>query len=125
MIDLIKNMHKQFGISHADLPNFSEEERRFRIAAMLEELSEFTSAKTKEDELDALVDLVVFALGTAERMGFADVFEQAYGRVMGSNMTKTLGANNKRGSFQIDLVKGENFQPANIKDLVSAAEFGW
>lgn len=125
MIDLIKKMHNQFGISHAQLPNFSDEERRFRIAAMLEELSEFTSAKTKEDELDALVDLVVFALGTAERMGFADVFEQAYGRVMGSNMTKTLGANNKRGSFQIDLVKGENFQPANIKDLVSAVEFGW
>ena len=125
MIDLIKQMHNQFGISRADLPNFTDEERRFRIAAMLEELSEFTSAKTKEDELDALVDLVVFALGTAERMGFADVFEQAYGRVMTSNMTKTLGANNKRGSFQIDLVKGKDFKPADIKDLVSAAEFGF
>lgn len=118
MIDLIKMMHGKFGISREQVPDFSSEERLFRIAAMLEELSEFTSAKTKEDELDALVDLVVFALGTAERMGFADVFEEAYERVMLSNMTKTLGANNKRGGFQIDLVKGEGFKPATIKDLV-------
>jgi len=118
MIDLIKMMHGKFGISREQVPDFTNEERLFRIAAMLEELSEFTSAKTKEDELDALVDLVVFALGTAERMGFADVFEQAYERVMLSNMTKTLGANNKRGGFQIDLVKGEGFKPATIKDLV-------
>jgi predicted HAD superfamily Cof-like phosphohydrolase len=120
MIDLfwIRAMHEKFGISNEEVPDFTNEERLFRIAAMLEELSEFTSAKTKEDELDALVDLVVFALGTAERMGFLDVFEEAYMRVMQSNMTKTLGANNKRGGFQIDLVKGEGFKPATIKDLV-------
>ena len=118
MIHLIQKMHDQFGIAYQYLPEFSDEERRFRIAAMLEELSEFTSAKTREDELDALVDLVVFALGTAERMGFSYVFEEAFIRVMQSNMTKTLGANNKRGSFEIDLVKGPDFKPADISDLL-------
>lgn len=118
MIELVKNMHRKFGISHEDLSSFTDQERRFRIGAMLEELSEFTTAKTKEDELDALVDLVVFAFGTAERMGFGDVFQDAYERVMRSNLTKELGANNKRGSFQIDLVKGTDFVRADISDLV-------
>lgn len=118
MINCIVDMHKQFGISHDELPSFTYQERRFRIAAMLEEISEFTVADEKKDELDALVDLVVFALGTAERMGFADVFEEAYDRVMQSNMTKTLGPNNKRGAFNIDLVKGPNFKPAILADLV-------
>ena len=117
MIDKIRQMHEQFGITHADA-SFRSEERLFRIGAMLEELSEFTTSKTKEDELDALVDLVVFALGTAERMGYADVFEEAFNRVMVSNMSKTLGANTKRGSFKIDLVKGPAFKPATLTDLI-------
>ena len=117
MIDLITKMHNKFGIAYAgeDLGN---EERLFRIGAMLEELGEFTVAKTKEDELDALVDLVVFALGTAERMGYADVFTAAFERVMVSNMSKTLGPNSKRGSCNIDLVKGADFKPATLTDLV-------
>ena len=110
-------MHKAFGIQHTEAA-FSSDERLFRIGAMLEELSEFTTSKTKEDELDALVDLVVFALGTAERMGYADAFDEAFKRVMDSNMSKTLGANNKRGSFEIDLVKGPNFKAATLTDLV-------
>jgi len=116
MINKIKQMHDKFGITH-ERADFTNEERWFRTGAMLEELSEFTTAKTKEDELDALVDLVVFALGTAERMGFANIFEPAFNRVMNSNMSKTLGANNKRGSFQIDLVKGPDFKPATLTDL--------
>ena len=117
MIDKIKQMHEQFGITHAEA-EFTSEERLFRIGAMLEELSEFTTSKTKEDELDALVDLVVFALGTAERMGYSQVFTTAFNRVMISNMSKTLGANNKRGSFEIDLVKGPDFKPATLTDLI-------
>tara|TARA_B110000858_G_scaffold198522_1_gene266171 strand:- start:10033 stop:10392 length:360 start_codon:yes stop_codon:yes gene_type:complete len=117
MIDKIEEMHDKFGISHTG-EDLSSEERLFRIGAMLEELSEFTVAKTKEDELDALVDLVVFALGTAERIGFAEVFEEAFDRVMVSNMSKTLGANNKRGSFKADLVKGPDFKPATLTDLI-------
>lgn len=114
----IKKMHLRFGITHDEIKDFSSEERLFRIGSMLEELSEFTTAKTKEDELDALVDLVVFALGTAERMGFGDVFDEAFERVMISNMSKALGANKKRGSFEIDLVKGTSFKPATLTDLV-------
>lgn len=59
-------MHVKFGIT-SERVKFSEEEKKFRICAMQEELDEYKEANSKEDELDALVDLVVFALGTAER----------------------------------------------------------
>lgn len=117
-IDKIKAMHDKFGISFNHLGDFSVQEKHFRTSAMLEEVSEFLTADKPEDELDAMVDLVVFALGTVERMGHADVFEEAYSRVMASNMSKTLGPNQKRGSFSLDLQKPADFKPADLSDLV-------
>ncbi len=111
-------MHEKFGIDSTTLPSFNIEEKDFRIAAMQEELNEYELAENDADHLDALVDLCVFTIGTAERMGFLDVFEEAFDRVMQSNMTKTLGPNNKRGSFELDLVKPPGFKPANLDDLV-------
>lgn len=114
----IKKMHKKFGITFEEV-KFSKEEKLFRTMAMQEELDEYKAAKKPEDELDALVDLVVFALGTAERQGWLDVFEEAYDRVMFANMMKEVGKNQKRGSFALDLVKPKNWKAPCHKDLVS------
>ena len=114
MINKITQMHEMFGITHREA-DFGSEERLFRIGAMLEELSEFTTSKTKEDELDALVDLVVFALGTAERMGYAGVFEQAFNRVMASNMSKTLGANTSEVRLRLTWLKGRTLSPRHLQ----------
>lgn len=117
MLTLVKAMHSKFGIT-AEKVNFSEEEKKFRICAMQEELDEYKEASTKEDELDALVDLVVFALGTAERQGLIKVFEEAFNRVMEANIKKEVGTNKKRGSFQLDLVKPEGWTAPDLSDLV-------
>jgi predicted HAD superfamily Cof-like phosphohydrolase len=115
---LVKGMHQKFGISYEDLPNFTEEERIFRIAAMQEELDEYEASLERVDELDALVDLAVFLFGTVERMGLESVFEEAYRRVMASNLQKELGPNNKRGGFSLDLQKPADFKSADLTDLV-------
>ena len=112
-IQSIVAMHEKFGISWSTLDHFTVDEKHFRTSAMLEEISEFLVAQKAEDELDAMVDLVVFALGTVERMGYSHVFEEAFTRVMESNMSKNLGPNQKRGSFALDLQK-----PADLSDLV-------
>ena len=117
MLKLVQAMHLKFGITSHRVA-FSEEEKKFRICAMQEELDEYKDAKTKEDELDALVDLVVFALGTAERQGFIKVFDEAFKRVMNANIQKQLGTNEKRGSFQLDLVKPMGWKAPNLTDLV-------
>ena len=121
MLQLVKSMHCKFGINH-ELIKFSDEEKEFRVKCMTEEISEYFSTKTKEDELDALVDLVVFALGTAERQGYLPVFEEAFRRVMEMNMLKEIGPNQKRGSFSLDLVKPHGWKPASLIDLVTEAD---
>lgn len=120
MAQIIK-MHEKFNLTPEQV-QWTEEEKQFRIKAMLEEISEFKESETREDQLDALVDLVVFALGTAYRMDFYDVFDIAFIRVMKSNRMKEVGANHNksetRGAFHIDLVKPEGWQAADLSDLV-------
>jgi len=113
----ILQMHEQFGMTCHDV-DFSAKEKEFRYTAMLEEIVEYRDADLPEDELDALVDLVVFALGTVERMGWADVYEEAFTRVMAANMQKQVGTNKKRGDFHIDLIKPDGWEAPDLKDLV-------
>lgn len=117
MLELIKEMHKKFGIT-SDQVLFSGDEKLFRLKCLQEEIDEYEVAIKKEDELDALVDLVVFALGTAERQGMLDVFEEAFNRVMNANLMKHVGANKKRDSFAIDLVKPKGWTAPDLSDLV-------
>jgi predicted HAD superfamily Cof-like phosphohydrolase len=98
---------------------WSEEEKDFRITCLQEELDEYIDAETKEDELDALLDLVVFAIGTAERQGMLEVFEEGFERVMRANCTKEAGPNKKRGSFALDLRKPEGWHAPDLSDLVA------
>jgi len=118
IIQKIKDMHEKFNITSEQVPTFTSNERKFRIEAMQEELDEYFVSMTKEDDLDAVVDLVVFALGTLERQGMLDSFEEAFNRVMSANMQKELGPNDKRGSFQLDLVKPEGWVAPDLSDLV-------
>lgn len=119
--NLIKQMHTKFGITSEQVP-FSKTEKEFRICAMREEIDEYIESETKEDELDAIVDLVVFALGTLERQGMLEVFDEAFKRVMIANCKKEIGQNQKRGSFQLDLVKPEGWTAPDLSDLVNLNE---
>jgi hypothetical protein len=90
-----------------------EDERAFRIACLQEELDEYKNSTTLVDDYDAMLDLIVFALGTIERMGLP--FKQGFDTVMDANMTKQPGPNSKRDDFAFDLVKPDNFVPPEKK----------
>ena len=116
MLEWIAVMHEQFGITNKHVPS-SSAERVFRHKAFIEEATEYLEATTDEARLDALVDLVVFALGAAEREGYLPLWDVAYRRVMEANLNKTLGPNTKRGSYELDLIKPEGWEPADLSDL--------
>jgi predicted HAD superfamily Cof-like phosphohydrolase len=118
MFAKIKGMHTKFGITNSDMPTFTQEEKTFRIMAMLEEVEEYACAETIDDELDAIIDLIVFALGTLERQGLFPVAEEAFNRVMMANCNKELGSNTKRGSFSLDLVKPKRWTAPQFRDLL-------
>lgn len=118
-MDLVKAMHTKFGISGGNVPHkLEDDERKFRITAMQEELDEYRDAKTLEDEFDALLDLKVFVDGTLERQGMSDIELEGYRRIMTANLAKELGGNAKRGNFQIDLVKPKGWIAPDHSDLI-------
>jgi predicted HAD superfamily Cof-like phosphohydrolase len=120
MMTRIIEMHKKFDLAADQAPKaLPDDEKNFRIVAMQEELDEYADANTRADELDALVDLQVFLLGTVYRHGFADVFDEAFNRVMDANMQKMLAGealHSKRG-FARDLVKPAGWTAPNLSDL--------
>lgn len=114
---IIKQQHRHFGISYDDAPrSLDPAEENFRIACMLEEISEFVLASDIEAKYDALLDLIVFAAGTCERMGLP--ITPGLTEVVRANLQKRLGPNNKRGSFSIDLQKPDGWTAPNLQGIL-------
>ena len=105
IMGLVQDMHKKFGFYSQKVPcDLFEDEKEFRAVAMQEELNEYVAATTLVDQYDALLDLIVFAVGTLDRHGFPLI--KGFEAVMKANMAKELGQNGvKRGGFKQDLVK--------------------
>lgn len=147
--DDIGEFHKKFdlpsvthdGISPREVPN---DLLQFRISFLMEELRELLEAcggrmvqepifVLPEDNkidyvqaFDALLDLVVVAMGTAHLFGFP--WQAGWNMVQMANMSKVRakedGSDSKRGSGW-DIVKPEGWQPPDgmIADLLQ--KMGW
>ncbi|TXH19128.1 MAG: hypothetical protein E6R03_01060 [Hyphomicrobiaceae bacterium] len=136
----IRKFHEKFGLSYDGLPRtLPHDLEAFRIKFMREELEEYISAasdrelqrmehgrntplalaEVREKQLDALVDLVYVALGTAYLQGFD--FDRAWNRVHRANMSKvraTKKTAGKRGAPKFDVVKPAGWKAPQLKDLV-------
>lgn len=93
----------------------------FRAKFMQEEVDEYKKAVAEGDlegQLDALVDLVYVAMGTAYLQGLP--FNCAWDRVQAANMAKIRAvreSDSKRGSLY-DVVKPEGWTPPRHLDLI-------
>jgi predicted HAD superfamily Cof-like phosphohydrolase len=118
--DDIRHMHQYYEISYGGKPrplNGSLDELRLKL--LREELKEYEDATTLEEKLDALVDLVVVALGAAEQHGFN--FNEAWERVLIANMRKRVAKTpeeSKRGVIG-DLYKPAAWVAPDLSDLAS------
>lgn len=88
-----------------------------RAAFLAEEAMEYLTAETLAERLDALVDLVVVALGAAAFHGFHR-FDEALERVVDANLLKRRGLTGTRGTWGFDLEKPEGWEPPDLRDLV-------
>jgi len=119
---LIKEFHTKFRLEYNDKPRaLPKDLGYFRTEFMDEELSEYvyaTNIDDKEKQLDALVDLVYVAVGTAYLHGFD--FNEAFRRVHEANMKKVRAVDvkdSKRRSTY-DVVKPEGWTAPDLSDLV-------
>jgi len=142
MMSDMEKFHQKFGLEYHGLPRMLEPELfGFRSKFLEEELQEWrdeqdglVTAMTADDgspdhravahglhqQLDALVDLVYVALGTAYLQFGRKVFNEAWRRVQTANMAKVRAqksGDSKRGST-FDVVKPEGWRPPDHHDLV-------
>lgn len=121
----VAEMHAKFGLGVATAgpsPAGTGQPMLERIACMKEELQEFATACADHDfpgMADALIDLVVFAKGTAVQLGlpWAELWED----VMRANMAKERGVG-KRG-HKVDLVKPPGWHGPKTEEILE--RHGW
>tara|TARA_R100000030_G_C3202134_1_gene111190 strand:- start:154 stop:609 length:456 start_codon:yes stop_codon:yes gene_type:complete len=118
----IDAFHKKYGFeknNKVGIPD-NNELVNFRTSFLLEELAEYTQAITKKDAagaLDALVDIVYIALGTAWLFNLP--FEKAWEQVQKANMSKirSKSKSKKRGT-SFDVIKPKGWIPPDIEQVI-------
>lgn len=116
----VEKFHEKFDLEYRDYPRaLSTSEKNFRLVCMREEIQEYADADNLEGEMDALVDLVYFALGTAYRHGF-DRFDEAWERVHAANMAKIIAtdAKHSKRNYKGDIIKPKGWKSPDLTDLV-------
>jgi predicted HAD superfamily Cof-like phosphohydrolase len=85
--ELVKQFHSRFGTPYRDKPSLLEADRVHKRASwLIEEIEEFQKAKTIEDQADAMIDTIYFALGTLVEMGVQP--DELFQIVHRANMSK-------------------------------------
>ena len=122
LIKDIDAFHKKFGFEKNEKVGIPDNNElvNFRTAFLMEELAEYTNAITKKDAagaLDALVDIVYIALGTAWLFNLP--FEKAWQEVQKANMSKVRAKDKtgKRGT-KFDVIKPKDWKAPNIERII-------
>ena len=119
--DVYEFNEKIIGLNKPEKPIILSRERLlFALTAMYEELHEFTVANNENnvgEALDALIDLIYFAIGRALEMGISkEQFQICWNLVQQKNMQKRKGIKN-RGT-NIDAQKPEGWQAADLNEVI-------
>lgn len=121
----VADFHSKFEVPVAKEPTLLKGEAlEFRKKFLQEELDEFIKAHKENDlegAVDAMIDLVYVALGTADFMGVgADRWQACWDEVQRANMSKVRAqseSDSKRGT-SLDVVKPEGWTPPNFKEIL-------
>lgn len=120
--DVYEFNEKIIGTKQPSIPTtLSRERLLFALTAMYEELHEFTLANNQNDiaeSLDAMIDLIYFALGRCFEMGITiEQFEKCWHIVQQKNMAKKRGVKN-RGTEQ-DACKPEGWTSPDLNEVLN------
>jgi predicted HAD superfamily Cof-like phosphohydrolase len=114
----INRFHNKFGFKKNEKVGIPDNNElvNFRTSFLMEELAEYTQAITKKDDagaLDALVDIVYIALGTAWLFNLP--FEKAWKEVQTANMKKIRAkSKSKKRGTAFDVIKPKGWKAPNI-----------
>jgi len=118
----INRFHNKFGFKKNEKVGIPDNPElvNFRTSFLMEELAEYTQAITKKDDaaaLDALVDIVYIALGTAWLFNLP--FEKAWKEVQTANMKKVRAkSKSKKRGTAFDVIKPNGWRPPDIDQVI-------
>lgn len=117
MADIIRDVHSLYDHYGFTSKEMSYDRLLFRYSLLFEEMSELQQAieATDSDEtVDALIDIVVIALGTLQ---LCDVdIDKAWTEVQNANMRKCRGAKAGRSTDSFDLMKPDGWKAPDHSD---------
>jgi predicted HAD superfamily Cof-like phosphohydrolase len=122
LIKDIDAFHKKFKFEKNEKVGIPDDNElvNFRTSFLMEELAEYTQAITKKDAagaLDALVDIVYIALGTAWLFNLP--FEKAWKEVQRANMSKIRAkSKSKKRGTSFDVVKPKGWTAPDIEQII-------
>jgi predicted HAD superfamily Cof-like phosphohydrolase len=117
LIDSVYAFNEQIIGMAPDLPlqPLSKELRNWFTSAIHEEIEEYNQAWLCQDligQVDAIIDLMYFAIGRLQQMGLTrEQARDCFMAVHTANMTKKRGAQAKRGNLEADAVKPAEWVP--------------
>lgn len=124
--DTVVSFHRKFGLEAKSKPQLLDTETyNFRLACLNEELNEFKQANYDEnlpEAVDALVDLVVFAIGTADCMGVSEeLWQEVWQAVYEANMSKVkaVDASQSNRKSSLDIVKPAGWTKPDVEGIVA------
>lgn len=112
MYKQVKEFNTQvLGIKRDEINMLKPEELIHLIRCLDEEILELENARTIQDQVDSIIDLVYFALGGLHKIGISEKqMDQIFEVVHGKNMTKMIGKLEKRYvEGAVDAVKPDNW----------------
>jgi predicted HAD superfamily Cof-like phosphohydrolase len=117
--EIFKFNEEVIGVNVDRVRMLNDTEWQWLKAALKEEMTEMETAHTTGDiagMVDGALDMVYFAIGALRRMGLTtDQAWDSFFAIHNANMTKKKGKLEKRGDFEHDAVKPENFVPPEQK----------
>lgn len=127
----LSHLVKEFNDQITGLPmplkptRLDPDRKHWAIGAFSEEIQEFHDSNNLQDETDALLDLIYFALGRLIEMGIP--IRACFEVIQGANMLKVRGELSKRpGSKGHDAVKPEGWTAPDFSEFllgITAEEF--
>jgi predicted HAD superfamily Cof-like phosphohydrolase len=123
IVGAVAEFHEAFGIENFQEPNanLTPEQVKLRFDLMREENEEYLEAAVKQDLVeiaDALGDQLYILCGTILRHGLQHKIVEVFEEIQRSNMSKLGTDGNPIYRADGKVLKGENYFPPNIRDII-------
>jgi predicted HAD superfamily Cof-like phosphohydrolase len=122
---MLKQVQQFQNVFDPEQVELNQDTLQFRADLIEEELNELRAAKTPVETLDAVLDIIYLAIGTAVKFGLSDKLERAFQLVHENNMSKRQPDGSVLRNDTGKVMKPEGFKPVDLSVLFGKKAKEW